>query len=320
MKKQNDLISAKEVLFYDEAQEAQEAQEVTGGRPLLRVLSLGAGVQSSTLYLMALAGEFGEERPTVAVFADTQWEPAATYAWLDELERIGGDVIPIQRVTVGSLRADIVEGVNRGYRIANMPFFTAGADGRASILRRTCTSEYKITPLKRATRAMLDAIRPPGRLAVGAVEQWVGISTDEATRMKDSDTAYVVNRYPLIEIRMSRADCLTWLSFNGYPHPPKSACIGCPFHDDPYWLDMRENRPDEWRNAVEFDVSIREVGSDGMTVAMRGMRNDGKAFLHRSLLPLDQVPLSQEEKAAAGDAKRPMFNMWENECEGMCGV
>lgn len=51
--------------------------------PLLRVLSLGAGVQSSTLYLMACAGEFGEESPTVAIFADTQWEPPAVYEWLE---------------------------------------------------------------------------------------------------------------------------------------------------------------------------------------------------------------------------------------------
>lgn len=319
----NDLIPTKEDLRH-EAQEAEEAEEVTVGRPLLRVLSLGAGVQSSTLYLMAVRGEFGDEGPTVAVFADTQWEPAHTYRWLDEMERIGGDVLPIQRVTIGSLRADIVSGVNRGYRIANIPFYTKNLDGTRILMRRTCTSEYKITPLNRATRAILDGVRADlgitGRLAPGCVEQWIGISTDEATRQRDSQTAYVANRYPLIEKRMSRDDCKAWLAINGFPEPPKSACIGCPFHDDAFWLDMRENRPDEWRDAVEFDRFIREFGGKDETGAMRGMRNGGEAFLHRSLLPLDQVPLSPQEKAAAGDAKRPMFNMWENECEGMCGV
>lgn len=50
----------------------------------LRVLSLGAGVQSTTLALMAAHGEIGP-MPDCAIFADTGWEPAAVYehlAWL----------------------------------------------------------------------------------------------------------------------------------------------------------------------------------------------------------------------------------------------
>ena len=41
----------------------------------IHVLSLGAGVQSSTLALMAAAGEV-TPMPTAAIFADTQAEPA----------------------------------------------------------------------------------------------------------------------------------------------------------------------------------------------------------------------------------------------------
>lgn len=38
----------------------------------MRILSLGAGVQSSTLALMAEHGEI--EKPDYAIFADTGWE------------------------------------------------------------------------------------------------------------------------------------------------------------------------------------------------------------------------------------------------------
>lgn len=38
------------------------------------VLSLGAGVQSTALALMAVEGRFGAV-PDMAVFADTGWEP-----------------------------------------------------------------------------------------------------------------------------------------------------------------------------------------------------------------------------------------------------
>lgn len=48
---------------------------------MLRVLSLGAGVQSTTLALMAAHGEI--EPPDCAIFADTQWEPAEVYAHLN---------------------------------------------------------------------------------------------------------------------------------------------------------------------------------------------------------------------------------------------
>ncbi len=284
--------------------------------PLLRVLSLGAGVQSSTLYLMALAGEF-DHRPEVAIFADTQWGPRATYEWLHELERIGGQTIPIMRVSVGNLRDDVIRGVNRKTRIANIPFFTQGADGRASLLRRTCTSEYKITPIGREVRRLLDARRDragiTGRLPPGSVEQWIGISRDEASRMKDSRVAYIQMRWPLIEKNMTRRDCLDWLALNGYPKPPKSACIGCPFHDDKFWRDMKDNRPDEWRDAVEFDAFIRQFGSTDQSGVMRGMRKGGEAYLHRSLKPLSKVDLSTAEE-------RGQPNLFENECEGMCGV
>jgi 3'-phosphoadenosine 5'-phosphosulfate sulfotransferase (PAPS reductase)/FAD synthetase len=68
----------------------------------MRVLSLGGGVQSSTLLLMAVHGELQLDR---AIFADTQWEPAATYEWLETLlpiaERAG---IPVDVVTAGNIR------------------------------------------------------------------------------------------------------------------------------------------------------------------------------------------------------------------------
>jgi hypothetical protein len=53
--------------------------------PTLRVLSLGAGVQSTALAILAARGHL--PRPDAAIFADTGWEPAAVYAHLDRLDR-----------------------------------------------------------------------------------------------------------------------------------------------------------------------------------------------------------------------------------------
>ena len=53
--------------------------------PLIRILSLGAGVQSSTMALMAEEGEFGV-KPDAAIFADTGWEPSPVIEHLEWLK------------------------------------------------------------------------------------------------------------------------------------------------------------------------------------------------------------------------------------------
>ena len=50
---------------------------------MLRILSLGAGVQSTTLALMAAKGEI--DPVDCAIFSDTQSEPKAVYEHLERL-------------------------------------------------------------------------------------------------------------------------------------------------------------------------------------------------------------------------------------------
>lgn len=282
----------------------------------LRVLSLGAGVQSSTLYLMAVSGEFGAERPTVAIFADTQWEPRAVYRWLDELEKIGGAAIPIRRVTAGNLREAALSRVNtNGHltRRVSLPVYVAvpKEDPRQSmlwemeILRRPgalirqCTGDFKLDVIRRAIRNEL-GIGPRASVRSGAVEQWIGISTDEADRMTQSKVAFVANRYPLVEREMSRADCVNWLADHGYAEPPKSACVGCPFTSGERWAEMKQNRPDEFADAVSFDREIRH--------GLAGVEHP--VYLHRSLKPLEEVQFDTSDKRGG----------FTNECQGICGV
>ena len=78
---------------------------------VITVLSLGAGVQSSTLALMAAHGEV-TPMPDCAIFADTGWEPKAVYDWLDWLE----PQLPFQvtRVANGNIYDDQIEAKMRG--------------------------------------------------------------------------------------------------------------------------------------------------------------------------------------------------------------
>lgn len=259
---------------------------------MIRVLSLGAGVQSSVLALMAEKGEI--EKPDYAIFADTGWEPKHCYDWLDWLETQLS--YPVIRVSKGNIRDDLLENLTSDTRFASIPFFVEGGIGR-----RQCTTEYKILPLQKKVRDLL-GYKPRQRIPGASVEMLIGISLDEHQRMKPSREKWIVNRWPLIEKWMSRQDCLSWMERNGYPMPPKSSCIGCPFHSNQHWRDMKNNDRDAWEDACFIDEQLRANGVRGY---MKNME-----YMHRSLVPLRDANL--------GDDKT--VNMFGNECEGMCGV
>jgi hypothetical protein len=262
----------------------------------LRVISLGAGVQSTTLALMAAYGEIGP-MPDCAIFADTGWEPKSVYDHLNKLQKAVS--FPIYIVSAGNLRDDLIKGSNStGGRFAAVPWFTA--NGGMSM--RQCTNEYKLVPIRKKLRKLLGYSKGQ-HIPANSVEVWIGISTDEIQRMKDARDKWQVNRWPLIETRMSRQECIKWLKKNGWD-APKSACIGCPYHSDAMWRDMKLNDPISWNDAVLVDRAIRNGGSK--------WRHE--QFMHRSLKPLDEVDLS-----TAAERGQVEFGFIQ-ECDGMCGV
>jgi len=272
------------------------------------VISLGAGVQSTTMLLMALHGEF-DCIPDCAIFADTGSEPGQVYRHLSWLEEIASrHQFPIYRVQRGNLMKDILDAAaGKTSRVANPPFYVKGGvpgkpDARGT-LKRKCTGDYKIDVIIRTIREQLLGVKFRQRVPKGVhVEQWIGISLDESLRMKPSRHKYITNRWPLVEKEMTRADCLDWLERNSYPSPPKSSCLFCPYHSDAVWKEIKEHSPEEWQTVVEMDRNIR-----------RGLpKVRGEVYLHRSLQPLDQVIFNE--------ANPIRQSLLDNECEGMCGV
>ena len=269
---------------------------------MMRFLSLGAGVQSTTLALMAAKGEIGP-MPDAAIFADTGWEPAHVYKHLDWLE--GELPFPVVRVTRPGLDlgAHAIEIATAPVtRTASPPWFTKNPRG---MLPRQCSKEFKVRVIQQEVRRRLGLSKGQRGPKEVVVEQWIGISSDEIQRMKDSELAYVRNVFPLVDLKMSRADCLQWMEERFYPRPPKSSCIFCPYRGDDQWREMRDNNPDDWAKAVKFDAAIRP-GFHGM---------EGQAFVHRQRVPLDQVDLAPKADPAA-----PREFGFLEECEGICGV
>ena len=266
---------------------------------MLNVLSLGAGVQSSTMALMAAEGEL-TPMPDCAIFADTGAEPKHVYEFLDYVESLVP--FPVYRVMEGEgLEKAIVKGVT-GERCAAPPFFIRTDKGKG-MLKRYCTADYKIKPINKKVRQLMNLScgqRGPKEVAV---RMWIGISMDESVRIKPSQTKWIENIWPLIDKQMYRYDCIRWMREHGYQEPSKSACYFCPYHDNATWQNMLDHDPDSWERAVKMDGLIRP-----------GLRdtNDGtELYLHRSAQPLTECDF---------DPARDQFDMFDNECEGMCGV
>lgn len=266
----------------------------------MTILSLGAGVQSSTLALMASAGEV-EPLPDIAIFADTQSEPKRVYQWLDWLEK--QLVFPVRRVSAGNLatestRLRISRRSGLPYLGHTVPTFTKNHDGTLGMNFRICTDKHKIQPLRKEIHRLRGSRQ---------VTLWIGISLDEVIRVKPSNHSAITHRWPLIEMKMRRQDCLTWMRKRGYPEPPRSACVFCPYHSDAEWLRLKTDDSVAFAEAVAYEKRLQAA-------VKKIPRLSGIPFLHKSRLPLDTIDFGNTNDRA----QQP--DLFGNECEGMCGV
>ncbi len=284
-----------------------------------RALSLGAGVQSSVLALLldrqdTELQELAYPRPDCAIFADTGWEPQSVYEHLNWLEAQLS--YPLIRVSAGNIKKNLRKAVTvTGHRFVDVPFFLLNPDGSKGSVRRQCTTHYKINPIYKRLR--IEAGGQPKRPLPKDkhVEIWLGITVDEAARMKPSRESWATHRWPLIDLHWSREDCLQWFA-QEYPERrlPRSACVICPYRSARNWVEMKENDPDSFAEAVRFDNRLRNGTANPIRRILRG-----RPYLHDSRRPLQSVVLEIERTMSEASSVGHL-NQFNNECEGMCGV
>ena len=271
---------------------------------ILRYISLGAGVQSTVMSLMAARGEFGE-MPDCAIFADTQSEPAAVYRlveWLTEVLPF-----PVHTVTAGSILDAIAKPSIGGFvPVPTRRYESAGTVGMG---RRQCTREYKIEPIEQEVRSLI-GLRPRQHWPKQQVaECWLGISVDEIQRARTNPRdPTVTNRYPLLELGWRRADLLYWYErFRQLDWPPlaRSACVCCPYRSTTEWLSLTDDEVEQAAHAedqLNADADAVNDKLDGPSLR--------KQYLHRRVIPLrEAVALDR----AAADAQGALFGPTETE-------
>ncbi len=311
-------------------------------QPELTIISLGWGVQSWTLAAMSALGEL--PKVDFAIHSDTTWEYQDTYEfaeqWTSWLEQNGVKVITTsdakQARKVHTAKTDIpactsgnVGGGAPG-AVADkangkvfIPAFSRyepesvvdewdGVSGNAYTvgdningqLRRQSTQRWKIAPMRRYISQELK--RRGLHKMPGVVTQWLGITIDEWQRAKDSDVKYITHSYPLLDKRMSRADCIDWLRARGLSVPPKSSCTFCPYHSKAMWQELKRANGTDWAQAKSVDKAIRNK------------RPPYPLFVHSARVPLEQA-VTIPEDFGASQSELFDFDDKDSECDsGYC--
>jgi len=283
-----------------------------------RVLSLGAGVQSTCVLLMSCRGDLPPL--DAAVFADTQDEGEEVYAnleWLKGVAAAAGIAVIVR--TAGDLCGEFVAfvaesaevGVAEARRASCMPLFSKHpVVGKVGRLRRQCTRDYKIRVVSRGIREGVLGLSKGQHVPAGTrVDLWFGMPSEEATRrMRMSQVSWMRNVYPLVGLpdeyllkAFSRIDCLAWLKEH-YPDRvvPRSSCRICPFRSRADWRLLQRN-PRDWAAAVAFDKAVRRLPE-----------MEGDVFVHRTCVPLDEIDFTKRENGEEEDGEGDV------ECTGFC--
>jgi len=191
---------------------------------MIKVLSLGAGVNSTALLVLKAKGKVHFD---CAVFADTGGEHPETYRYLQEVITPFCLEHNIELVRVKSKKPPLYEHYFSKNIIPSRRW-------------RHCTDHYKIRPLKKFALS---------KFPDEQIQFLIGFATDEAHRVKEG----CGNSYPLIELGVDREGCKTIIREAGLPLPIKSGCYFCPFTKKSGWLNLLKSHKNLFVKAEELE-------------------------------------------------------------------
>jgi len=220
----------------------REAEKLKG-QPV-QVWSCGGGVDSVAIAALICSGKL--PKPDLALMTDCGYEKESTLNYVNnivipELSK-SGIILNIVKTT------DFVsnEIIRNGYVM--IPAFHH--DGKKiKRFKNACNLRWKV-------HVAYKWIRSQG---VKHCHNWIGYAADEARRVGPSGRRWLKQVYPLIDLGLSRSDCIEVIKAQGWPVPERSACFMCPQQTDQSWLNMKRERPTEWKRAIEIEQEIQHV-------------------------------------------------------------
>ena len=181
----------------------------------MKILSFGAGMQSTALALMACENAMNDPAPypmvpvyDAVIFCDLGLEPLWVHTQMEFTRKACEAAGIFFKVLDTPLYQDFVENFGER-RTISIPWWTLRKDGHKSKMPRYCTLDYKVETISKYVRWELIGYRKGQRLRledVKAHEMHMGFSFEEKHRCKENPNRMFVNKYPLVDMQLVRAD------------------------------------------------------------------------------------------------------------------
>jgi hypothetical protein len=238
------------------------------------VWSCGGGTQSAAIAALIVSGKL--PKPDLAVIADTGREASETWRFFEsvlapELKKVGVDLVRLPHAFEGKgyNTVDIYSGKDKNTIV--MPMFTS-KEG-SGMLPKYCSNEWKTRPVDRYIRG--------AGFTQGNI--WIGFSIDEMERMRAFDPKSKWNHsYPLVDLKLTRGDCIALTEKMGWGTPPRSACWMCPYRSDAEWTHLKNKDPKDFARAVDLEKELQG--------------RDEHVYFHGSCKPLDEVEFNEGQE------------------------
>jgi 3'-phosphoadenosine 5'-phosphosulfate sulfotransferase (PAPS reductase)/FAD synthetase len=190
----------------------------------MKILSLGAGVNSTALLVLKSQGKVDFD---CAVFADTGGENPETYQYLEQVIK---PFCALHKIPLEVVKREGKDLYQESWERKIIP----------TRMFRSCTDKFKIRVLKGYVRRKF-----PDENVVFLV----GISSEEDERAKNG----CGNLYPLVDLGIDREGCKKIIQDAGLPIPIKSGCYFCPFTPKHGWLNLLKKHPELYKKAEELE-------------------------------------------------------------------
>jgi len=223
---------------------------------MMRIFSNGGGVQSAAALVLSAQGKINFPVHVFANVGDDSENPE-TIKYVAEVmkpyaKKHGVGFYEISKATQERvIQETLYEYINRIKRSIPIPMrlLPTGAPGN-----RTCTIKFKIEVIDR----WIAQNRTGDDVSVG-----LGITVDEFQRARRFEPEQVRGftkqiTYPLLDVGISRNECLRILNDASLPIPQKSSCWFCPYQHKSQWLQLKIHHPDLFEAAINMEDMLIE--------------------------------------------------------------
>ena len=285
-------------------EDIMELSESIGRKNIYKVLSFGAGTQSTHLLEMHFRGEIDYD---YIVFSDTGAEPKFIHDqmewWRSRQKEVGNKtpfIVTNHNAMTRGLEEKLWRYILTDYKRFQLPLYCNEECSNGTLIKkcgllpRQCTGDFKIVPVQQAVRKYIKeeiGLKQNQMIPkdIGIVMD-IGFSFDEIRRVggyKSHQSDYIYLSYPLIEFGKTTEDSIRFLKQNSFP-TKRSRCYLCPFNCDKAeigmdWMEIIETEPLSFLKACYFDDRIRNLIKDKME------RFNSTVYFHYSRKPLREV-------------------------------